>query len=340
MKKTLWVISPPNKQFHCYYFGLPDGNWFANDPKNVMPTGELMEKVPNTYLNKQGYELFKLVAENPYNSWEYCYYKISDTNIGDVDQIPFDLDNDDIVHLFPGFEKLDSSNTLYQHIFDDSSTEPEPENTETDLVKDKIYLVCYKGETSIFDKLIRIIKTNLVKYKGLEFPPHRPYKLPPPRPWKGAFIPPLHKPPHAKNLLPKGYPIHIYPKPFEHELARILNTDYTHVGLYIPSKNESNPSEITYYACREDAGVMEYTESADDLVLYPINMHTVRPDAIRHFFKHTQFMRGSLIGDMGYRILMHEHSMSSVEWVAKALNLGFPHKYTINKLIEFSKLED
>ena len=221
--------------------------------------------------------------------------------------------------------------------------EPEPEEEPTGVINKNIYLVCYKGDTSIFDKLIRIIKTNLT---SKEFPPppidprlrHLVGRLPPPL--KGTVIPPLAKPEHILNALPKSYPIHMSPRPIEVLLSKILNSDYTHVGLWIVPENTPIPEEITYYACREDAGVMEYTEAYTDVDLYKINMPTVKPYHVEKFFEKTRYMRGSMIGDMGYRHLMHEHSMSSVEWVAAALNLAFPCKYTINKLIDFANLEE
>ncbi|MBQ4030487.1 MAG: hypothetical protein II625_01920, partial [Bacilli bacterium] len=213
----------------------------------------------------------------------------------------------------------------------------------TGVINKSIYLVCYKGATSIFDKLIRIIKTNLTS-KEFPSPPidprlrHLVGRLPPPL--KGTFIPPLAKPEHILNALPKSYPIHASPRPIEVLLSRILNSDYTHVGLWVVPENTPIPTEITYYACREDAGVMEYTEAYTDVDLYKINMPTVKPYHVEKFFEKTRYMRGSMIGDMGYRHLMHEHSMSSVEWVAAALNLAFPCKYTINKLIDFANLEE
>ena len=221
--------------------------------------------------------------------------------------------------------------------------EPEPEEEPTGVINKNIYLVCYKGATSIFDKLIRIIKTNLT---SKEFPPppidprlrHLVGRLPPPL--KGTVIPPLAKPEHILNALPKSYPIHMSPRPIEVLLSKILNSDYTHVGLWVVPENTSIPKEITYYACREDAGVMEYTEAYTDVDLYKINMPTVKPYHVEKFFEKTRYKRGSMIGDMGYRHLMHEHSMSSVEWVAAALNLAFPCKYTINKLIDFANLEE
>lgn len=234
----------------------------------------------------------------------------------------------------------------YEPILPEPEPEPEPEPIEPEpagIINKGIYLVCYKGETSIFDKLIRIIKTNLT---SKEFPPppidprlrHLVGRLPPPL--KGTFIPPLAQPEHILNVLPKNYPTHVSPRPIEVLLSKILNSNYTHVGLWLVPENTPIPKEITYYACREDAGVMEYTEAYTDVDLYKINMPTVKPYHVEKFFEKTQYKRGSMIGDMGYRHLMHEHSMSSVEWVAAALNLAFPFKYTINKLIDFANLEE
>ena len=248
------------------------------------------------------------------------------------------------IHLYSEFRPYvmkDNYFDYYEPILPDVP-EPEPEEP-TGVINKNIYLVCYKGATSIFDKLIRIIKTNLT---SKEFPPppidpklrHLVGRLPPPL--KGTFIPPLAKPEHILNVLPKSYPIHMSPRPIEVLLSKILNSDYTHVGLWVVPENMPIPKEITYYACREDAGVMEYTEAYTDVDLYKIKMPTVKPYHVEKFFEKTQYKRGSMIGDMGYRHLMHEHSMSSVEWVAAALNLAFPCKYTINKLIDFANLEE
>ena len=249
------------------------------------------------------------------------------------------------VHLYSEYRPYvmkDNYFDYYEPILPDVP-EPEPEEEPTGVINKNIYLVCYKGATSIFDKLIRIIKTNLT---SKEFPPppidprlrHLVGRLPPPL--KGTVIPPLAKPEHILNALPKSYPIHMSPRPIEVLLSKILNSDYTHVGLWVVPENTSIPKEITYYACREDAGVMEYTEAYTDVDLYKINMPTVKPYHVEKFFEKTRYKRGSMIGDMGYRHLMHEHSMSSVEWVAAALNLAFPCKYTINKLIDFANLEE
>ena len=249
------------------------------------------------------------------------------------------------VHLYSEYRPYvmkDNYFDYYEPILPDVP-EPEPEEEPTGVINKSIYLVCYKGATSIFDKLIRIIKTNLTS-KEFPSPPidprlrHLVGRLPPPL--KGTVIPPLAKPEHILNALPKSYPIHMSPRPIEVLLSRILNSDYTHVGLWVVPENTSIPKEITYYACREDAGVMEYTEAYTDVDLYKINMPTVKPYHVEKFFEKTRYKRGSMIGDMGYRHLMHEHSMSSVEWVAAALNLAFPCKYTINKLIDFANLEE
>lgn len=247
------------------------------------------------------------------------------------------------IHLYSEFRPYvmkENYFDYYDPILPDNPSDEEEENV---YMNKEIYLVCYKGETSIFDKLIRIIKTNLT---SKEFPPppidprlrHLVGRLPPPL--KGTFIPPLAQPEHILNALPKSYPIHASPRPIEVLLSKILNSDYTHVGLWVVPENTPIPKEITYYACREDAGVMEYTEAYTDVDLYKINMPTVKPCHVEKFFEKTRYKRGSMIGDMGYRHLMHEHSMSSVEWVAAALNLAFPCKYTINKLIDFANLEE
>jgi hypothetical protein len=215
----------------------------------------------------------------------------------------------------------------YEPILPEPEPEPEPIEPEEPtgiIIKGHVYLVCYKGDTSIYDNLIRIIKTNIVS------------KLPSPKPdfYKGVFIPPLHEPPHLKNLLPRGYPVHDY-----HPIPDI-NSDYTHVGLLVAHKNMLIPEEITYYACREDNGVFLYSEPTKYVDLFDLKHLTVPVKQIDSFYNKTKNIEGSVVGDMGYRIMMRPNSMSSIEWVARALNLGFPKRYTINKLIKFSKIEE
>lgn len=155
-----------------------------------------------------------------------------------------------------------------------------------------IYLVCNKGNTSIFDKLIKIIKQ------------------------------------HSTEHIPK-----------HKEIDPEIEKKYTHVGL---CQLNTIPTEgtITYYACREDAGVMEYTESVEDLDLYKINLNTVDWEVINNFYNNSWIREGSMITDMGYPLLAKPHTMGSVEWVAVALNLAFPKKYSITKLINFAQLEE
>lgn len=212
----------------------------------------------------------------------------------------------------------------YEPILPEPEPEPEPEEPTGIIIKGHVYLVCYKGDTSIYDNLIRIIKTNIAS------------KLPSPKPdfYKGIFIPPLHEPPHLNNLLPRGYPVHDY-----HPIPDI-NSDYTHVGLLVAHKNMLIPEEITYYACREDNGVSIYSEPIKCVDLFDLKHLTVPVKQIDSFYNKTKNIEGSVVGDMGYRIMMRPNSMSSIEWVARALNLGFPKRYTINKLIKFSKIEE
>ena len=237
------------------------------------------------------------------------------------------------IHLYSEFRPYvmkDNYFDYYDPILPDiPEPEPEPEPTEPEeptgiIIKGHVYLVCYKGDTSIYDNLIRIIKTNIVS------------KLPSPKPdfYKGVFIPPLHEPPHLKNLLPIGYPVHDY-----HPIPDI-NSDYTHVGLLVAHKNMLIPEEITYYACREDNGVSIYSEPIKCVDLFDLKHLTVPVKQIDSFYNKTKNIEGSVVGDMGYRIMMRPNSMSSIEWVARALNLGFPKRYTINKLIKFSKIEE
>ena len=125
------------------------------------------------------------------------------------------------------------------------------------------------------------------------------------------------------------------------ELNQEIEQLYTHVGILIlPEDINDLPKEVTYLACREDAGVMEYTEPRKDIDVYKINLKTVDTEVIEYFFNRTQYLHGSMITDMGYRHLAHPGTLGSVDWVAMALNLAFPKKYTITRLIEFSQLEE
>lgn len=176
----------------------------------------------------------------------------------------------------------------------------------------KAYLICYKGNASIFDKLIRIIKTSLkAKHTPVEIPGQLNIFPPPPRP----------------------------PMPEEIRLALEINTDYTHVGIWVPSADIADPEEITYYACREDAGVQQYTESVSDVDIIEIKPKNNTHIHLAKFAEATKFIEGSMISDMGYRELRKKGTMSSVEWVAAALDLAFPAKYTINKLIRYANME-
>lgn len=125
------------------------------------------------------------------------------------------------------------------------------------------------------------------------------------------------------------------------ELNQEIEQLYTHVGILIlPEDVDDLPSDVTYLACREDAGVMEYTEPRKDIDVYKINLKTVDTEVVEYFFNRTQYLHGSMITDMGYRHLAHPGTLGSVDWVAMALNLAFPKKYTITRLIEFSQLEE
>lgn len=125
------------------------------------------------------------------------------------------------------------------------------------------------------------------------------------------------------------------------ELNQEIEKAYTHVGLWIVEDTISTlPEEIEYMACREDAGVMEYTEPSTDIDLYKLNLETVDTTIIQEFFEVTQYTRGSMITDMGYAFLAHPNTLGSVEWVARALNLAFPKKYTITRLVEFTQLTE
>ena len=117
-------------------------------------------------------------------------------------------------------------------------------------------------------------------------------------------------------------------------LIRIMTEDtYTHVGLALGEPESNN---ITYYASREDNGVAEYTEPLSDVDLYKLN--NPRDKHTLEYFNETKGTKGSLIADCGYRWLKDKEAIGTTEWCAKALDLGFPHKYTIEDLIEFANI--
>lgn len=186
-----------------------------------------------------------------------------------------------------------------------------------DFKKDTIYLMCSKGECSIFDQLIKIMKQvprrcDVCK-RGWD--PKVDTLLPPP---------PIH-------FVPWGHPP---PGRFHYDLTDATEMLYTHVGLYLPSENITDPEIVQYWACREEAGVFLYEEPADKFDFYEI--HLKKPKDMNHKAFDLK-CDGSMITDMGYRHLKNDFTMGSAEWVARALNLGFPSKYTITKLIEFAQ---
>ena len=139
-------------------------------------------------------------------------------------------------------------------------------------------------------------------------------------------------------------------------LVRIFTkTKYTHVGLTSNPEGET----ITYYAARYDGGVNTYTESASDVDLYLI--HLKNGVGINEFYNATKGQYGSFVKDINRWDLANtpishfdlmktardywrhpdksEPGWGSVEWTAAALHLGLPHRYTIDKLIEFANME-
>ena len=139
------------------------------------------------------------------------------------------------------------------------------------------------------------------------------------------------------------------------KLIRIFTRHkYTHVGL----ATEVDGEDITYYAARYDAGVREYTEPSEDVDTYLV--HLKNDVGVKEFFNKTKGQYGSFVKDINHPELANtpwlrfdlkktahdywrhpdksEPGWGSVEWVAKALNLGMPHRYTIDKLIEFANM--
>lgn len=188
-----------------------------------------------------------------------------------------------------------------------------------DFKKDTIYLMCSKGECSIFDQLIKIMKQvprrcDICK-RGWD--PKVDTLLPPP---------PVH-------FVPWGHPP---PGRFHYDLTDATEMLYTHVGLYLPSENITDPANVQYYACREEAGVFLYEEPLSKFDVFEVHLKKPKDCDVDLFYQKTKNVEGSMIADMGYRNLMRDGCMSSAEWTARALNLGFPEKYTIHKLIDFA----
>ena len=162
--------------------------------------------------------------------------------------------------------------------------------------KDTIYLACSKGECSIFDQLIKIMKQT----------------------------------PKRCEVCTRNYD----PKPNPHMPDNSTERLYTHVGLYLPSTNTTDPEIVQYWACREEAGIFLYEEPASKFDFYEV--HLKKPRDMNQEAMTWRF-DGSMISDMGYNHLSKPMCMGSAEWTARALNLGFPEKYTITKLIEFAQ---
>ena len=165
-----------------------------------------------------------------------------------------------------------------------------------DFKKDTIYLVCSKGDCSIFDQLIKIMKQT----------------------------------PQRCSVCTRRYD----PRPNPHIPDNSTERAYTHVGLYIPTTDTTDPEIVQYWACREEAGVFQYEEPADKFDFFEI--HLKKPRDMNQEMMNLK-CDGSMIADMGYKHLSRFGCMGSAEWVARALNLGFPDKYTITKLIEFAQ---
>ena len=119
-------------------------------------------------------------------------------------------------------------------------------------------------------------------------------------------------------------------------LIRIMrgkSVPYTHVGLCLTDPSDDS---ITYMASREDGGVNTYTVPLTEVDLYPLPAKS--EDYILRYFDKTKGTSGSLITDCGYRNLKDFDAIGTTEWVAQALDLGFPEKYTIQDLINYSEL--
>lgn len=84
----------------------------------------------------------------------------------------------------------------------------------------------------------------------------------------------------------------------------------------------------------KDSGVFLYEEPSSKFDFYEI--HLKKPRDMNQEMMNLK-CDGSMIADMGYKHLSRFGCMGSAEWVARALNLGFPDKYTITKLIEFAQ---
>lgn len=123
---------------------------------------------------------------------------------------------------------------------------------------------------------------------------------------------------------------------------------YTHVGLTY----EPNEEQIMYYACRYDFGVGVYVEDRADVDIFEIPLRYGYEPYIDEYFDLTEDMPGSFLKDINQGWLENNnlpltprphdntYSHGSVEWVARALDLGFPERYTIKDLIRFAKEEN
>ena len=124
---------------------------------------------------------------------------------------------------------------------------------------------------------------------------------------------------------------------FDKLIRIITQKEYTHVGLVASDTIDETAEDITYMACREEAGLCNYTVPMEEVDIYEIHLQDSR-HALYLFGEECNKLYGSMIADMGYPELHKPNSMGSVEWVARALMLGLPKRYTIDKLIAYANI--
>lgn len=229
--------------------------------------------------------------------------------------------------VLSGSESYDPDGTIVSYLWSTGETtisitvSPEVTTTYTLTVKDNdnatdtttftvevitkpsdISLVCYKGD-SIIDKLIRIVRKH--------------------------YVPKYHCNVPRKHILVEHTDSYclVHPEPEQ--------TIYTHVGIAL---NENiTDTEVKYMASREDAGVLVYTADKSDVDIYPIYLKDSR--IVLPYFDKTFGTSGSMIADMGYPNLKAKGTIGSEEWVARALGLGIPERYTQEDLIRFANMQ-
>lgn len=338
----LFKLENPNDSYNMYRLSINNNRELLDEFNNIVSS-----KVPNIEVDKWYKVKFDFSLDTPTKDIVDIFYSTLSLYINDtlIYTHTYERNTGDTSGLTPQISwSYDSGNSAiitdlhitrvprelpeYEYIWSTNETTP-------NIIVDKAGTYTCKVYVDSFINSIDFI--NIIyneEFKSEYKPALPPYS-------KGHYLV-CYK---GNSILDKLIKIVKKHSPFFQDPNKELNQEieqlYTHVGILILPEDISDlPKEVTYLACREDAGVMEYTEPREDIDIYKINLETVDTEVIQYFFNRTQYLHGSMITDMGYRHLAHSGTLGSVDWVAMALNLAFPKKYTITRLIEFSQMKE